>query len=122
MALVGMGVPCIIRNKREESGLRNRPYTLGGRMLRWPGLSIVLAVAGLIIACQSRSGRPEGDWNRFVAGFLETYFEANPLFAVNQGRHEYDGKFPDWTEAGLQRWNRRLHQLRDSATAFSISP
>jgi hypothetical protein len=91
-------------------------------MLRWPGLSIMLAVAGLISACQGRSGRPDGDWNRFVAGFLETYFEANPLFAVYQGRHEYDGKFPDWTEPGLQQWNRRLHQLRDSATAFSIAP
>jgi len=41
---------------------------------------------------------------------------------VSQGRHEYDGKFPDWTEAGLQQWNRRLHQLRDSALAFPIAP
>ena len=57
-----------------------------------------------------------------MAGFLETYFAANPLFAVYQGRHEYDGKFPDWTEAGLQQWNRRLHQLRDSAAAFPLSP
>ena len=91
-------------------------------MLRWPGLSVVLAVAGLISACQSRSGRQDGEWNRFAAGFLETYFEANPLFAVYQGRHEYDGKFPDWSEAGLQQWNHRLHQLRDSAAAFSIAP
>ncbi|HEV7366068.1 MAG TPA: DUF885 domain-containing protein [Gemmatimonadales bacterium] len=91
-------------------------------MLRWPGLSLLLAVAGLLSACQPRSGGQDGDWNRFVAGFLETYFEANPLFAVYQGRHEYDGKFPDWTEAGIQEWNRRLHQLRDSAAAFRIAP
>jgi hypothetical protein len=91
-------------------------------MLRWPGLPLVLALTGLVGACQSRTTRQDGDWNRFVAGFLETYFQANPLFAVYQGRHEFDGKFPDWSEAGLQQWNRRLHQLRDSAAAFTIAP
>jgi hypothetical protein len=60
------------------------------------------------------------DWDKFVSGFVETYFEANPLFAVYQGRHEFDGRFPNWSDAGLLRWTRRLHQLRDSATAFSI--
>ncbi|MGH9894905.1 MAG: DUF885 domain-containing protein, partial [bacterium] len=34
---------------------------------------------------------------------------------------EFDGRFPDWTEAGLQRWAQRLHQLRDSAAAFPIN-
>jgi len=60
------------------------------------------------------------EWDKFVSGFVETYFEANPLFAVYQGRHEFDGRFPDWSDAGLQKWTRRLHQLRDSATAFPI--
>jgi uncharacterized protein (DUF885 family) len=60
------------------------------------------------------------DWDRFVAGFLETYFQANPTFAVYQGRHEYDGQLPDWSEGGLRRWIARLHQLRDSAAAFSL--
>jgi hypothetical protein len=91
-------------------------------MLRWPGLPFVLALVGLVGACQSGTARKDGDWDRFVAGFLETYFEANPLFAVYQGRHEFDGKFPDWSEAGLQQWNRRLHQLRDSAATFPIAP
>jgi hypothetical protein len=90
-------------------------------MLRWSGRSIFLMVVGLIPACQHRAGQPGRDWNRFVAGFLETYFQADPLFAVQQGRHEYDGQFPDWSEAGLQGWTRRLHQLRDSAAAFDIA-
>jgi hypothetical protein len=84
------------------------------------GLSIVLLAAGFISGCQMRAAESGGDWDRFTTGFMETYFEANPIFAVYQGRHEYDGQFPDWTDAGLQRWNRRLHQLRDSATAFPI--
>jgi hypothetical protein len=89
-------------------------------MLRSSGLSTILVAAGLLAACQGRTDHAGGDWNRFVSGFLETYFEANPLFATYQGRHEYDGRFPDWSEAGLKGWMGRLHQLRDSAAAFPI--
>jgi Bacterial protein of unknown function (DUF885) len=89
-------------------------------MLRSSGLSTMLAAAGLLAACQGGTEKGGGDWNRFVSGFIETYFEANPLFASYQGRHEYDGLFPDWSEAGLTRWMGRLHQLRDSAAAFPI--
>jgi Bacterial protein of unknown function (DUF885) len=86
-------------------------------MLRWRLRWIGLVAVGLLSACQRDDS---DDWNRFVAGFIETYFEANPLFATYQGRHEYDGRFPDWSEAGLKSWTARLHQLRDSATAFQI--
>src|SRR5687768_1924200 len=81
----------------------------------------VLFSSLLLTGCQlSESPKGGQNWDRFVAGFLETYFEANPLFAVYQGRHEYDGRFPDWSEAGLQRWTSRLDQLRDSAASFPI--
>jgi len=89
-------------------------------MLRSSGLSTMLVAAGLVAACQGRTENGAGDWNRFASGFIETYFKANPLFATYQGRHEYDGVFPDWSEAGLKRWVGRLHQLRDSAAAFPI--
>ena len=89
---------------------------LSGRLLLAIGLV-------LLATCRSAAGpqaAAKPAWNDFVAGFLETYFAANPLFAVYQGRHDFDGKFPDWSDAGLQRWTRRLHQLRDSAAAFPI--
>jgi uncharacterized protein DUF885 len=89
-------------------------------MLRSPCLSAVLATAGLLSACQGRPGPRGGNWDGFVSGFIETYFAANPLFATYQGRHEYDGVFPDWSEPGLKRWFSRLHQLRDSAAAFPL--
>jgi hypothetical protein len=76
----------------------------------------------LLAGCRPTPRRtPAPDWDRFVAGFLDTYFQANPPFAVYQGRHEFDGALPDWTEAGLEAWAGRLHQLRDSASSFSIS-
>lgn len=41
-------------------------------------------------------------WDAYMANFLETYFEMNPTFAISQGKHEFDGQLPDWSEAGLQ--------------------
>ena len=90
-------------------------------MNRWLRLCSFMAAVALLVGCRSQQSRVSArDWDMFVSGFIETYFEANPLFAVYQGRHEFDGRFPDWSEAGLQRWARRLHQLRDSAAAFAI--
>jgi Bacterial protein of unknown function (DUF885) len=76
----------------------------------------------LLTVCSPRSPSSAAgpDWNKFVSGFVESYFAANPLFAVYQGRHDFDGKFPDWSDAGLKSWGARLHQLHDSAVAFPI--
>lgn len=83
--------------------------------------SILAATMVLLVSCQSQQADLSArEWDTFVSGFVETYFEANPLFAVYQGRHEFDGRFPDWSDGGLQKWTRRLHQLRDSAAAFPI--
>src|SRR5919106_1746349 len=108
---------CITRNKREESEARNTQP--GDCMLHYGWLLITVAVC-LAAACGRQPRDASSNWAGFVNGFIDTYFEANPLFAVYQGRHEYDGRFPDWSEAGLKRWMSRLHQLRDSAAAFSI--
>jgi Bacterial protein of unknown function (DUF885) len=83
------------------------------------GVFALLLVTGLG-GCQRQAAQLGDDWSQFRSGFIETYFEANPLFATYQGRHEYDGRFPDWSETGLKGWINRLHQLRDSASAFSI--
>ena len=89
-------------------------------MLRATGpISMFLATICLG-GCQRQSDTKGADWKHFQSGFIETYFAANPLFATYQGRHEYDGRFPDWSEAGIKRWINRLHQLRDSANTFVI--
>ncbi len=81
-----------------------------------------MVVVGWLAGCggAERSTGTTPAWDQFVSGFLETYFKADPLFAVYQGRHEFDGQFPDWSEAGLKGWIGRLHQLRDSAVAFPV--
>jgi uncharacterized protein (DUF885 family) len=42
------------------------------------------------------------EWGAFLSPFLETYFQLNPNFAVYQGRHEFDGELPDFSDAGLK--------------------
>jgi len=58
------------------------------------------------------------DWDGFRDGFIDAFFAAHPVFAVRSGRHEYDGKLPDWTAAGIQAEVARLHKARDDALAF----
>jgi uncharacterized protein (DUF885 family) len=41
-------------------------------------------------------------WGAFRDAFLESYFKHNPTFAVYQGRHDFDGRLPDLSGAGLK--------------------
>src|SRR5258705_384749 len=41
-------------------------------------------------------------WNEFVPAFIEGYFKSHPFFAVQAGRHEFDGQMSDWSAAGFQ--------------------
>jgi len=41
------------------------------------------------------------DWPAFTAAFIEQRFKADPSFAVQSGRHEFDGQMPDWSRAGI---------------------
>ncbi len=63
---------------------------------------------------------PTNPWDDFVTGFTDQWFEANPGFAVYQGRHEFDGRHADWSEAGLAAEIARLERWADSARAFVI--
>src|SRR6476620_7680943 len=60
-------------------------------------------------------------WDAYVAQFLNDYFAANPQFGVYQGKHEFDGKLADWSEAGLTKEIARLKSEREKASAFKDS-
>ncbi|MEJ7847849.1 MAG: DUF885 domain-containing protein [Pyrinomonadaceae bacterium] len=57
-------------------------------------------------------------WDAHVEQFITDYFTANPNFAVYQGRHEFDGKLPDWSADGLAKEVARLKSEREKAVAF----
>lgn len=62
--------------------------------------------------------RPQAEWDRFVLNYIESWFVAHPAFAVVQGRHEFDGKLPDWSAEGIEGEISRLRQTREDALAF----
>src|SRR5574341_648473 len=57
-------------------------------------------------------------WESFLHNFIEAYFSYHPDFAVYQGRHEFDGKFPDWTPEGFRRQSAWLKERRTAALNF----
>jgi len=94
----------------------------------------VLASAIVFTACQQPANAPttnqavnadtnantatNNQWDAYVNQFLNDYFVANPQFAIYSGKHEFDGKLPDWSEEGLKREIVRLKAERDKATVF----
>jgi len=86
----------------------------------------LLAVSALLLAlgCGSRGTESKpassgtADWDAFRDRFLNTEFSTFPDFAVYEGRHEFDGKLPDWSAEGLARTIAWLHSVRDGAAAF----
>jgi hypothetical protein len=59
---------------------------------------------------------PETEWPAFVESFIEARFKADPYFAVQAGRHEFDGKMPDWSRAAL---DAEVGQLRKTSTELA---
>ena len=82
----------------------------------------ILALAGpaaVTADAQPRRAEARQSWRDFTAAYIEQSFRANPAFAVGQGRHEFDGQLPDWSETGLQNEISRLKSAIAAATAFN---
>ena len=101
----------------------------------FPLLAIAAATFAMLAGC-SKSPSPEHkseaptpavnvEWTKFVDEFIDAYFAAQPPFAVQSGKHEFDGQLPDWTPEGIQKEIARLEQARQRAVGFqdaSLSP
>ena len=86
------------------------------------GLILVAALAALSVGCSSRTDEMRaaaaaapGAWSTFRDTFIEDELRENPPFAVDAGRHEYDGRLPDWSKAGIEARIARLHAAREAA-------
>ena len=55
--------------------------------------------------------------SKLTKGFIEDYMNAQPGFAVQSGRHEFDGQLPDFSAHGIKREIARLHFERDQIAA-----
>jgi len=82
----------------------------------------VLLSAAILAACTRDQPKPaeappaaaaaarQKSWPEFVDAFIESRFNADPYFAVDSGRHEFDGKMPDFSRAALE---ANVKQLRE---------
>ncbi|MBT8132706.1 MAG: DUF885 family protein, partial [Gammaproteobacteria bacterium] len=96
-------------------------------------LALIMFTALALCGCSDNSDQKPADsvpddaapardaqnWDEFVDAFIEDFFTAHPTFAVVNGRHEFDGLLPDWSQAGIAREVARLHSQRDRAGAFT---
>src|SRR4051794_32355496 len=80
-------------------------------------ISWAVALAVLILSACNRAN-VSSSWDDFIKAHLESSFAANPNFAVYVGRHDFDGKLPDWSKTGIQKEIQRLHAERAKAQAF----
>src|SRR5688572_19080566 len=91
-----------------------RPFRTspGSLRMRTPPIRFaVLTCLSVLVAGCSREPAPPANppaaaaadtsWPAFVDRFIEARMESDPYFAVNAGRHEFDGKMPDWNRAAL---------------------
>jgi uncharacterized protein (DUF885 family) len=96
----------------------------------WKSLKVGAALSGVLClglaACgqqQPAANAPKGpspasqEWDKLTASFIQSYFDAQPFFAAQSGRHEYDGQLPDLSSHGIRREIARLHDERDQIAA-----
>ena len=82
----------------------------------WVALvSVLLALSFALAGRGPLAVMPAPSWDGFVNHFIEAYFVAHPDFAVDAGRHELDGKLPDWSPAALSKEAERLRSARRRA-------
>ena len=62
-----------------------------------------------------------GNWAKFRDAFVTNWFELDPANAVYQGKHEFDGRLPDWSAAGLKKTADFLRETIAAAGKFDGS-
>ena len=87
---------------------------------------VISVIVTLALGCQAKSGSKTNgnvsvEWDTFTQQFLDSYFATNPTFAVYQGKHEFDGKLPDWTPESIRRQIESLKTQRAQAMKFNAS-
>ena len=91
-------------------------------------LALLAAALLLVVAGCQQATRPAwlpstpsraAAWDDYVTALLESEFNADPPTAVWTGRHEFDGRLPDWSRTGIDSEIRRIHAQRERALQFA---
>jgi hypothetical protein len=60
-------------------------------------------------------------WTQYAARFIEDYFKLDPFFAVQSGRHEFDGQMTDLSAEALAKQVEWLNKTRGEAEGFDTT-
>jgi len=105
--------------KRKGAGLMSLSFRFGAAVA---GLLLV-GLAGCDQAPHSSApakkplSQASQQWLSIANGFSEDYLRAQPSFAAQSGRHEFDGQLPDFSSHGIKREIARLHDAREQIAA-----
>jgi len=107
----------IVLAKRFVSALTKSDMPGGRALMR---MSFGVFVLGLVAGCHT-APQPtrSANWDKYVADYLEAYFAVHPEIAVVEGRHEFDGKLPDFSKAAFDKEIASLHSERARAAGFA---
>ena len=101
--------------------------SLSNRVRLAGAAAVLMCAAGCNQGTPSKAPAPRPpsqasqQWKQTADGFVQSYFAAQPFFAAQQGKHEYDGKLPDVSAHGIKREIARLHDERDQLNAVDPS-
>jgi uncharacterized protein (DUF885 family) len=87
-------------------------------------MAAALAVSGCRVSNAPEGGNTQAmaeatDWPAFVNKFIEASFRANPGFAVQQGRHEFDGQIADLSPQAISAETDRLKKAITDAQVYT---
>jgi uncharacterized protein (DUF885 family) len=100
-----------------QNDLAPRPSRLAPLLALAAWLTLGLATG----PAHAESAAANKAWDASVAGFIEGYFTANPVAAVYAGRHEFDGKLPDLSDAALRKEVARIEAAQARIKAVDPS-
>ena len=83
--------------------------------------TIFALLASATLASCSMTGQtaPQQPWAQFAQGTIDGWLKTDPYFAVYQGAHQFDGKFADWSPAGLKARGDFLRKVISDAGAYT---
>ena len=82
-------------------------------------LFALLASATLASCNMVGQTAPQQPWAQFAQSTIDGWLQADPQFAVYQGAHQYDGKWADWSAAGLKARGDFLRKVISDAGAYT---
>ncbi len=84
-------------------------------------VALALVAPGAIARSSPAPALAAKSWSTFRDGFVERFFQLDPYSAVYEGRHEFDGQLPDWSDAGLKRQADLFRATLARARAFPVA-